>query len=317
MERQTTLRWISAQQQPSMPAEAAARDALCHAVWGGSLSPAQFIERESRLWQQPFSQRGLRLWLLSQGDAVLASCETYAVTCRTDGKSGLAHGVASVFVEERLRGQGHASALLRGVHAQLQREGSLCTYLMSEVDPGIYARLGYVERRVRARRYAAQLSAPCPNVDWLRLDQLDDSLSTDAGDGLSLSIDADFVRWHIARGAYHAQVQCLPRQIFVGPRVGKTWALCADDPEEGLLRVLVLRSDGDPQALRDVLLAVRHMAAQQGLPTVELWENEGMRHLPFAAADIAQDLDVVPMLRPLSSGIDAHAWQSCERGHWI
>ena len=300
----------------ALPA-AQARDTLNHAVWGAGLSLQQFLAREATLWQHPFSQRGLRLWLLRDGPDVLASCETYAVRCQCAGRSGVAHGVASVFVEERLRGRGHASALLRGVNEQLQREGALCTYLMSEVEPTIYARLGFVERPLRVRRLAAKDTAPPAAVDWLDLARLSDSLLPPLGDSLSLQIDADFVRWHMARGWFHADATGRPRQRILGARAGKTWAICADEPAEDLLRVLSLRTDGDPQALAAVLNATQVLAQQQGLSSVELWENERSRAWPFPATAAGHDLAVIPMLCPLCPDVDPAAWQSGERGHWI
>lgn len=308
--------FFRAQDHAAAVPAARARDTLNHAVWGGGLSLPQFLAREATLWQHPFSQRGLRLWLLRDSDEVLASCETYAVRCQSAGRSGLAHGVASVFVEERLRGRGHASALLRGVHEQLQNEGALCTYLMSEVEPTIYARLGFVARPLRVHRLPAKDTAPSAAVDWLDVARLDDSLLPPLGDSLSLQIDADFVRWHTARGCFHADTLGRPRQRRLGPRVGNTWALCADEPGEDLLRVLALRTDGDPQALSAVLQATQVLAHQQGLATVELWENERSRAWPFPAA-AGHDLAVIPMLCPLVPDVDPAAWQSGERGHWI
>lgn len=297
--------------------EARARDALNYAVWGGELSLDQFLAREARLWRHPFSQRGLRLWLLRRGDEVLASCETYAISCQAGEQSGVAHGIASVFVEQRLRGQGHASALLRGVNARLHSEGALCTYLMSEVEPTIYARLGFVARPLRCQRFSAQHGAPPAAVEWLALDRLDPSLLPAWGDALSLRLDPDFVRWHIERGWFHADALGRPRQRILGPRVCNSWAICADEPGESLLRVLALRSDGEPQALAQVIAAARWLAAQQGLSTVEIWQNQRSQSLPFPIEPASEALDVIPMLCPLQPGMAASDWQSCERGHWI
>ncbi|MBL9009306.1 MAG: GNAT family N-acetyltransferase [Myxococcales bacterium] len=308
---------IRAQEHAAAVPEATARDSLSYEVWGGDLSREQFLSREAMLWRHPFSQRGMRVWLLRAGDEVLAGCESFVVPCTSRGVRGLAHGIASVFVEERLRGRGHASELVRGVNAQLADEGALCTYLMSEVAPTIYARLGFVARPVRVRRLAALQAPIASTVDWIAVTQLDDALLPALGDALSLQIDRDFVSWHIARGWFHADVCGRPRQTILGPRVGNTWTICADEPSESLLRVLALRCDGDPQALAQVLSATCQLAAQQGLSSVEIWENEQNRALPFAADLRAEDLAAIPMLCPLQPGIDARDWQSCERGHWL
>src|SRR5687767_3665727 len=105
-----------ASRDPAPPEGAEARDRLTHAAWGGGLDEAQYLERERRLWRHPFSRAGLRRWVLRDGEPA-ASCETYPVAAVLTGdrgreREGAGVGVASVFVEERLRGRGYARALL-------------------------------------------------------------------------------------------------------------------------------------------------------------------------------------------------------------
>ncbi len=319
------VEFISAKDHAQTVPAAIARDTLNYASWGGALPLAQYLSREAQLWRHPFSQRGLRLWLLRDGDQVLASCETYAVgarRCPPAGPAvlGTAHGVASVYVAEALRGHGYASALLHGVQAQLRAEGAVCTYLMSEVAPTIYERLGYVARPVLARRYPA-LSGPAAAVEsqleWLALDALQPALLELPPAPLQLQIDPAFVHWHIERGQFHAACLGAPRQTILGVRSGQTWALCADEPREGLLRILAVRSDGQAADLQRVISGVQILAGRQGLPLAELWENESNRQLPWPQGGATQAAEAVPMLCPLQASIDATAWQSCERGLWI
>lgn len=301
---------------------AIARDTLNYASWGGALPLSQYLAREAQLWRHPFSQRGLRLWLLRQGDRVLASCETYAVPLHQTFPGqptvpGTAYGVASVYVAEPLRGRGYASELLRGVQAQLAEEGAACSYLMSEVNPAIYERLGYVTRGVVARRYPAQPQPPAAGVEWLPLASLDADLLRLPDAPLVLQLDPEFVLWHIERGRFHAGCLHAPPQTILGARVGGTWAVCADEPREGLLRLLALRGAAEPDELGDVLAALQHLAWRQRLAQVELWQNDSNRHFPWPPGGTAQGAEATPMLCPLRAGIVAADWQTVERGLWL
>lgn len=313
---------IQAKDHAQTVPEAIARDTLNYASWGGTLPLAQYLAREAQLWRHPFSQRGLRLWLLRDGDEVLASCETYAVGARLrpagqPACDGTAYGVASVFVAAPLRGRGYASTLLRGVQAQLAEAGAVCTYLMSEVAPTIYERLGYVARPVISRRYPARASGSEPQVQWLSFPPIPQALLPQPSDALTLKLDADFVHWHIERGLFHAACLGAPPQTCLGARSGQTWALCADEPRERLLRVLCVCSDGNADDLRRVLSALQDLAARQHLGFIELWENDSNRHLPWPSGGLTQAAEAVPMLCPLRPDVDPAAWQSGERGLWI
>ena len=57
------------------------------------------------------------------------------------------HGIGSVATLPGDRHRGHASALVRGVVADLDARGSRAVWLFSDIDPGFYARLGFVEVR--------------------------------------------------------------------------------------------------------------------------------------------------------------------------
>ena len=86
----------------------------------------------------------------------------------------------------------------------LPRTGAVCTYLMSEVAPTIYERLGYVARPVLNRRYPARASGAEPQVQWLSFPPIPEALLPQPSDALTLKLDADFVHWHIERGLFHA-----------------------------------------------------------------------------------------------------------------
>lgn len=332
------------------PAPVLARDELTYESWGRGLTPAQYLDRERFLWRTTFAREGLCVFILRQGDAALASCEGYRVPVVTPGREGHGYGIASVFVEERLRGRGHASALLRAVHEQLQRAGALCTYLMSEVDPGIYARLGYVPRPVIVRGFAPEprplappLVPPAPPLTLIGVDEaatvvpklLEARYQTRGA--LTLRLDFAQIDWHVQRGLYYTRVLGLPVPRTVGAVCGSAFALWSAGPLQNTLRVLcqypgaVLASatpapgahpseltNAHPQeaaAYRAVLHAARCEAHALGLGRVELWENPW--NATFLRGGAPRPYEDMPMLAPLVPDLRAEDWRDCERGHWL
>ncbi|MCS6915216.1 MAG: GNAT family N-acetyltransferase [Myxococcales bacterium] len=323
------------------PAEAAARDALTYAAWGRALSQAQYLERERRLWAHPFSQSGLRRWVLFDGEQPVASCETYEVQVLVGGdrgrpRTGTAQGVASVFVEQALRGRGYARALLEHLHAVLRQEGAVCAYLISEIGPALYERLGYVARPLRLRRFSApRPDEPEPGLEavvWLRSEQIGPLLDLRyAGlprSPLTLRLSPAQIGWHHERARFYAEVLGRPVPQVVGAACGPAFALWQHDLVAGLLRVLCLYpgptlwaqgTQVDPrhpeaQALRNVLHGARAEAAAAGLGGVEIWQNPLMGWLRGGQEVPAADL---PMMLPLAPGVRADDWLDWERGHWL
>ncbi|HLM71259.1 MAG TPA: hypothetical protein VK459_01150, partial [Polyangiaceae bacterium] len=150
------------------------RDLLAHEAWGQGLSPEGFAERERRLRAQAWAREVMLTWLLvDEAGEILASCETFRMESalhQKDGDpiAGSTYGVASVFTEPKLRGRGYASRMMALLPAALlaRDPGALSIVLFSDVGPGIYARVGYVER---------------PAFDWVL-----DPVEGDPGEGVEL-----------------------------------------------------------------------------------------------------------------------------------
>lgn len=324
------------------PPEVLRLDELTFPQWGKLLSLEQYYWRERVLRAQDFSRAGLRTFVLHEGplsapDSVLASCETYAVPIHLGPKRGLSHGIASVFVEEKRRGHGYASELLRRVERVLRDEGATCSYLMSEIGPTIYQRLGYVPRPLYTRRYAAADPRREPHGDpppwrWLESDALPALLAERYRRPqlpLWLEVTPAQVMWHVERARFYAQVLGKPLSPRIGARAGEAFALWAADYTDGLLRILLLypgsRLDAagasfDPRSpeaadLRNVLHAARTHAFFAELPTIEVWENpRNARYLRGGIHAVCEDL---PMLLPLAPGVRAEDFTDYERVHWI
>lgn len=323
------------------PPAVAHLDELTYRSWGVPLTLAQYLKRERRMRALPFS-RGHRYWILRDGEAPLASCESYEVplalsAARAAPRRGVVHGIASVFVEEKLRGHHYASTLLTRVHDHLAREGVLGCYLMSEIGPSLYARLGYLARPLRLCRYAAadpaaeRLPSPLPWT-WLAPPDLPALLAERyRAPKPALSIETNLAQldWHLQRSRYYAQELGRPFPPHLGARSGDAFALWQASYPKNLLRVLMLypgerlARPGAPidprgpelEAVRHVLHAARFTAAHLGLTHVEVWENPANSAYLRGGARLPSD--DVPMLLPLSPDVQAEAWQDYERCHWL
>jgi GNAT superfamily N-acetyltransferase len=329
-------------EEAQVPAAVVPLDESTYASWGPPLTLPQYLARERRLRAVPFS-RGLRTWVLREGDAVLASCESYEVPLALAGpkgkpaRRGLVHGIASVFVDEKLRGHGYASTMLKGVHEQLAGAGALGCYLMSEIGPSLYARLGYVARPLRLCRYAAadpareRLPAPLPWT-WLQADDLPSMLAQRykvARPGLALETTAAQLGWHLARSRYYAQTLGRKPSEHVGARVGDAFVVWQPSYPKELLRVLMLypgerlATPGSPvdprgpelEAVRNVLHAARFTAAELGLSHLEVWENAS--NSAYLRGGVRLASDDIPMLRPLIPEVRGEDWIDYERCHWL
>jgi GNAT superfamily N-acetyltransferase len=351
-----TLRLLDCRQLPLhpqrpdevvVPPPLDALDRHTYASWGDGLSLDQYLGRERQLRASAFSRRRLRTWLLCDGDspsaAILATCETYAVELFAGDKPGVGHGIATVFVEPARRGHGYASQLLTLLHAELQKEGALASYLFSEIGPALYQRLGYVERPLSLRRYAAaepgESHGPTPPWQLLSDDDLAPALQARhcPAQPLRFALHADQVLWHVARSRFYAALLGQPPLRAVGARVRGGDALVLWAPEYrvgkggpgGVLRLLLLypgarlaaagasfdpRSD-DAAALRNVLHAARAVACDLGLPAIELWENP--QNAGYLRGGVRTDSPDLPMLRPLQPGLRGKDWLDYERVHWL
>lgn len=330
------------------PEAVVALDRLTYPSWGQGLSVEQYLQRERRLRAQPFCRAGLRRWVLRDGDQVLASCETLESQLSQLGaggalRHGTAHGIASVFVEERLRGHGHASELLRRVHVELKQLGAGCAYLFSEVGPTLYEKLGYVARPLFLRRFAAvdpSREQPHNPAPWRFVQAgevaalLAERYAHKNGGHSPLWLQASPAQldWHLHRGAFYAEVLKRRPVHSVGARAGEAFALWTPDwkgDPRGLLRILMLYPGArllqagarlEPRSteaadFRNVLHAARAAALEMGLAAVELWENPvSAAFLRGGAREVAGD---VPMLLPLQTGVRAQDWIDYERCHWL
>jgi GNAT superfamily N-acetyltransferase len=290
-------------------------------AWAKDLSVDEYLRRERFLKTRPFS-RGLTVHALlaDDDDTILASCESYRVPVAVPGRStlGFGYGIASVFVDEAQRGHGYAADLLRRLHRQFSDEGAALVYLMSEIGPTLYAKLGYVTRPLQVRRFLAQ---PMPHRAQLihasDLAQTLADLPPKTHSPLHIPPTSEQLDWHISRGRFYAQQLGRSYPDTVGARSGDAvivWQL--DVPKDAdRLRILLLSSPAPGQDVAEVLAAAQSVAHQHGLPTVELWESGAQSTiLPDGQQSPADD---VPMILPLASDVNLADHSDIQRHHWL
>ncbi|HEX5746244.1 MAG TPA: GNAT family N-acetyltransferase [Archangium sp.] len=292
------------------------RDALTYSEWGKFLSLEEYAAREKRLRAHPWSRSAMRTWLLCGEDgAVLASCETFRTPSflRIPGGSlvpGDSFAIASVFTEERLRGQGYATRLMDLLAAELERQPRAhAALLFSDVGPRLYARSGYQELPAWDWHLSPTPGDPAGPVDSLLRE---DELATALAHLRHPEVPFFFwptpaqLDWHLERGRIYAGHLGCSRPTSAGARAGTStilWGLVGRSPE---LTVLMLdaRSASETWAL---LEAARHEASRCGLSRVVLWEEPS--HATFlellkggGITRVARN-GSLPMVRPLRPGL--------------
>lgn len=304
-------------------AEKHARDGLTASAWGRGLTVDQFLERERVLRSHAFARASMRTWLWREGEHVVSSCETFEVEATCDGVTGRAFIIASVFTEPRLRGRGHAVAMIDALCRTLEQEPrAMAVVLFSEVGASIYERAGFtlvqghdvvvdanaliagandttLQRSMPGDRVSASplVSAPRPT----------ESSSPEC----RLVLSRAQCEWQVERETFYASA--LGRkapEVHSASLGGSSLAFCAAF-QANELHVLWYRLVDDAHAA-PLLRCAAVEALRCGFDTVRLWETARLPSLP-GAARIARP-DELPMIRGLN-GVPSR-WSGVERGLW-
>lgn len=308
----------------ALATEQAARDVETYAAWGEKLTLQQYLDREARLRAHPWPRHALRTWLLVEGTQTLASCETYAMDAWKQPRGGRlrVEGIASVYVEAALRGQGHATALMHALAERMRDEGAGALILFSDVGPALYARSGFVARPALERQIAPEPGDAANVCDRLVAAQaLADALTAAPrpDDGLLIWPSAAQLSWHLEREAIYAEVLKRARPAACGAIAGATRAFWMADFKSNVLRILLLASSRTDEALA-VLQAAARTASACGLERVVLWECAWPFALPdggFGGTPLRRTVDSIPMILPLQPTIAPADWGHTARALWI
>lgn len=291
-------------------AEKRARDELSFAVWGETLTLAQYLTREERLRAHPFGA-GMRTWLWCEGDEVLSSCESFAVDSTLDGAPGTTEAIATVLTAEHLRGRGHARALITAMLDCMRDEEQIhASILFSDVGERIYADVGYVVRPSTFFEWDALDGDPAEGVELVGEEDIAPLLESTGGRYV-VHPSFELADWHIERERIYCEMLDEPRPSHHAARQGESSLVWTADFKNRRLEGLVLH-EGDDDSARGVIESARRMAGRIGVPTLRVWAGGA---LPGARAE-RREL-CLPMIVPLQESLDPQEWTDIHRVLWV
>ncbi len=314
---------------PASEQQKRARDPVAWAEWGSRLSVEQFLEREQRLRAHAWCREGMQTWLwCGSGDEVLASCESFRMRSFIglgspgDREEGVTFGVASVLTEQRLRGHGYASGMMRALVERLRVEpGAHGSLLYSDVGATLYERAGYVPRPAPDRVFSPLPGEPSRSVDALI-----------AENGLATALEqvpvpedpfvvwptATQLDWHLERARVYESLLNEPRPVACGARAGSSTAFWAADLKNRVLRILLLAAFSEAEGVA-LMRAARQEAHATGLSEVRLCEQPVPFHWPASedGGALSERIGELPMLVAFDSRVRPEQWNLAPRALWV
>jgi GNAT superfamily N-acetyltransferase len=307
-------------------AQKRARDVLTAQAWGEGLSLEAYLRREQSLRAVAVPRLGMRTWLLlDEAERVLTSCETFrlASVLRTAGTEvwGESSGVASVFTEQPLRGQGYATRMLDLLCQRLEEErGAQSVMLFSDVGEAQYARSGFVARPAFDWRWPPAAGGASSEAVLFGQEALGWRW---AGHPVPpgrfvVHPNADTLDWYLERERLYCTELGRPRPRACGAALGASLALWYAQPLDGRLWLHWLAAE-DARSTRALVNAARLVARDAGLSEVRMWEDtEGFPHPDGLDGGLRQRrTGSLPMVRPLDSRIRPEDWRSIPRALWV
>lgn len=294
-------------------------DEASYGQWGGGLPLPGHLDRERALRESAWSRASLSTWLWEAGEALLASCETYAVPSSVGGVGGVSWEIASVFTPEALRGKGHASRMLDALGEQLGMvPDAQALLLFSDVGEAMYARLGFVGLPAWNRVFPAAagpvegarlLAAEGLARHWPRWPAANE-------EGFVLVPSVDQLGWHLRAAELRASAEGRAPMAAVGAVLGEGAIVWAEAREHDELRVLDLVTRSPAEA-RGLLRAAQAAAAEAGLAAVVAWESTDGAPWPEALGVRMERRGAVPMIRSFLAELDVEGWRRVPRGLWV
>ncbi|MFT3713178.1 MAG: GNAT family N-acetyltransferase [Archangium sp.] len=289
------------------------RDALTWQAWGAGLTAEQFVKREKRLREHVWSRRTMKsFWWVDECGAPLSSCELFLDDAYVGERRGKAGIVASVFTEEKLRGKGHAAAMLSALTDRVrERDDVLALTLFSEIGVDLYQRVGFYAVP-SFDSFFTPLSERPASVHLVERELPIPRDETTEPTTLRQVLTPARLDWHLERERIYGEVMAKPRLPFHGAVFGDASITFTAYWKTNELQVLTLdaRTAADATQLID---AARHAAHLLGLPTVRVWETEAFTGV-LPGGERRARTDEIPMFLPIAPGIEA--WTHVERALW-
>jgi len=294
------------------PTECIERDKLTYLAWGATLTESLFLKREERLRAHTWAKQNMKTWVLasSTGNQILSSFETFKMKSSVNGMPGHSYGIASVFTEERFRGNGYASQVLQEAFTQIEQDDSHAqSYLLfSEVGPKIYERLGF--SLCPSHKFVFKPEQMNPNKSRLRitaeLDDVRQLLDEHKSEPFTIRPTIEQLDWHWERSRVYAELLDRPPQSFFalhlfGSKSMSTWMA---DYKNNTFRALTFIAE-NPQDAKAMIEYAQSEALRLELDDVRVWQTPETRFLEKVAhgKNVFRD-DALAMIRfaPLVKG---------------
>ncbi len=256
-------------------------------------------------------------WVRVEGSGeVLASCETFRMNSQS--ATGYTYGIASVFTEPRLRGQGHAEGLISSLVDQLATTDprAQACILFSEVGEALYRRSGFLPCPASDRLFLPLPGDPRERVEQTFTEgELAQALSAVRMEGEFRVIPSALqLDWHLERERIYAAKLKRDRPPICGARAGASTILWACDFKLDQLAVLLLdaRRPSEAQAL---ITSARRAAAGCGLGQVRVWEVP--RPFTWNEGELRSRTNELPMIRFFDPTLRPESWRFIPRALWI
>jgi len=112
-------------------------------LWGEGLSRRGYEQWNQAQQQTLWGQRHLTRLALIDGDTVVATAKRYDLTMTVNGRATRTLGIGAVFTPRKLRGRGHATAIVRAMEDAARADGVEAALLFSEIGSAFYEKLGF------------------------------------------------------------------------------------------------------------------------------------------------------------------------------
>lgn len=138
-------------------------------LWAGRRDYETYVSQTLEVANSGYGKRHFRFMGFYDGQALAASCKSYARTIAYGHHRLNALGIGAVFTPAQLRGRGYASAMLALFLDTARAQGIDVVYLFSDIRPEFYAEIGFTE--LPSRRLSLRADGlPASRVQVVRLD---------------------------------------------------------------------------------------------------------------------------------------------------
>lgn len=130
-------------------------------LWSGGRDAATYARDLRQVAASAYLRRQSRFTVGStEGGDLVTTCKRYERELRWGTRTLASVGIGAVFTPVSQRGRGHASRFFDELLAQERAAGHDVAFLFSDIDPGFYARLGFVALPSRLITLRATSLAP-------------------------------------------------------------------------------------------------------------------------------------------------------------